>query len=128
MDDGALRHFSDAECIGLLGQSGVARVALSRHALPVIDPVHYRLAGDLLLISGEHRGPIANSTAERHVVCFETDGLSGDRRARWVVQVVGLLDVDGGHHLLHLPTAMISGRFWSNWIERADVLADSSEG
>ena len=113
MDDGTLRHFSDDECIALLGASGVARVAFSRHALPVIDPVHYRLAGDLLVIAGEARGSIATSAEDRHVVCFETEGLSGDGSARWVVQVTGLLGADGEHQVLDLATAIIAGRVWS---------------
>jgi nitroimidazol reductase NimA-like FMN-containing flavoprotein (pyridoxamine 5'-phosphate oxidase superfamily) len=112
MDDGATRHFSADECIALLGDSGVARVALSRHALPVIDPVHYRLAGDLLVIAGERGGPIATSADEHHVVCFEAEGPSSGDGARWVVQVTGLLGTVGEHQVLRLTATMISGRVW----------------
>lgn len=111
MDEGAIRHFSNDECIALLGESGVARVALSRHALPVIDPVHYRLTGDLLVIAGERGGSIATSANERHVVCFEAEGLSVGG-SLWVVQVTGHLGTIGDHQVLHLATAMISGRLW----------------
>lgn len=113
MNDGTFGHFSDDQCIALLGESGVARVALSRHALPVIDPVHYRLAGDVLVMEGERLGTIAMSARDRHVVCFETEGLSGDGSEHWVVQITGPLGADGEHQTLDLATAMISGRVWS---------------
>jgi nitroimidazol reductase NimA-like FMN-containing flavoprotein (pyridoxamine 5'-phosphate oxidase superfamily) len=110
--DGTESQLSDAECIELLGRTNVARIALSRHALPVIEPVHYRLAGDLLVIAGEHPDSMVTSAAERHVVCFQTDGPFHDGDTRWFVQVTGLLDPEGEHHVLHLDTAMISGRVW----------------
>lgn len=112
MEIAGLRHFSDAECIALLGQSDVARVALSRQALPIIEPVHYHLAGDLLVISAGHPGSAMMSPADGRVVCFEADGPLRDGSTRWVVQVTGVLDPRGDQHVLRLDAAMLSGRVW----------------
>lgn len=112
MEDCALRDFTPDECVALLGASDVAHIALSRRSLPVVEPVHYRLAGDLLVIVGDRADAIEHSGTRRHVVCLETDGLSGDG-ARWVVQVTGVLDLDDAVPVIHLDTATITGRQWS---------------
>jgi uncharacterized protein len=109
MEDGALQRLTESECVAMLGRVDVARIALSRHALPVIEPVHYRLEGDVLLLTVDHPESIASAARERHVVCLEVDGLHPGGDARWVVQVTGPLRTDGEVQQLDLSTAMIAG-------------------
>ncbi|MGI8753958.1 MAG: pyridoxamine 5'-phosphate oxidase family protein [Acidimicrobiales bacterium] len=87
MDSDGLEILSRAECLRLLASRSVGRVAVSRHALPAILPVSYRLAGEEVVFgAGE-----THATETRNVVlAFEVDDVDPVTRRGWSVVAVGL--------------------------------------
>jgi hypothetical protein len=120
------------ECLRILGEQSVGRVAISLHALPAIAPVAYVLLGDELVF-----GPQAGSgelvAPEGNVVAFQVDDIdpaTGTGRNVVTVGVVHPFDRTSADHrealhggrlpgpvaaavnLYSLSTQRISGRKW----------------
>ncbi|MDQ2723889.1 MAG: pyridoxamine 5'-phosphate oxidase family protein [Actinomycetota bacterium] len=87
MDSDGLEILSRAECLRLLASRSVGRVAVSRHALPAILPVSYRLAGEEVVFGAG----ATHATETRNVVlAFEVDDVDPVTRRGWSVVAVGL--------------------------------------
>jgi uncharacterized protein len=80
---------SDDECLALLGQERVGRVAVTIGALPAVFPVNYALAGhEIMFFTGE--GTKLRAATTNAVVAFEVDHVDPFSEAGWSVLVVGL--------------------------------------
>src|ERR1700722_8489799 len=90
--DEGLELLSEDECRYLLGTASVGRVGVSVNALPVIMPVNYRLAGDVIRFWS---GPdLKLKAAQAHtVVAFEVDDFDPEHQRGWSVLAVGLAAV-----------------------------------
>jgi len=89
LTDEGLELLSDDECRGLLGSASVGRIGVSVNALPVIVPVNYRLAGDVIRFwSGA--GLKLNAAQAHTVVAFEVDQFDPETQRGWSVLAVGL--------------------------------------
>jgi nitroimidazol reductase NimA-like FMN-containing flavoprotein (pyridoxamine 5'-phosphate oxidase superfamily) len=129
-DRNGLEILSRVECLDLLARRPVGRVALSRHALPVILPVTYRLVDEDVYFSTV-TGTKSTAVADQTVIAFEVDDIDPDTRTGWSVLVVGVAtEIDPGHdivdrlraiglrswigeravHLVRLRTDRLSGR------------------
>lgn len=86
-DRNGLEILSRAECLALLGDSGMGRVAVTMHALPVVLPVCYAVLGDDVIIR-TGTGTKLYAAVNHAVVTFEVDCLEGDDR--WSVCVTGV--------------------------------------
>jgi nitroimidazol reductase NimA-like FMN-containing flavoprotein (pyridoxamine 5'-phosphate oxidase superfamily) len=77
------------ECMRLLGQADIGRLALSSGALPIIVAVNYRVDDDVVLVktgAGEHLRAATDGT----VVAFEADGIEPGTQAAWSVSIAGI--------------------------------------
>jgi nitroimidazol reductase NimA-like FMN-containing flavoprotein (pyridoxamine 5'-phosphate oxidase superfamily) len=122
---------SRSECLFLLAARSMGRVAVSRRALPTIQPVNYALLGeDILFATGT--GSMSLAIGEEVVIAFEVDDVDPATRSGWSIVVVGKarkvdeLDSDSeaarclnldpwvGRHaieLVRLPTDRLTGRW-----------------
>lgn len=92
LTDHAVEALTDSECLDLLQESRVGRVAVSVAALPAIYPVDYRFVdGDIVFLAGTASG--ARAALEGSVVAFEVDQLDPDGGTGWSVLAVGLARV-----------------------------------
>ncbi|MGD0944923.1 MAG: pyridoxamine 5'-phosphate oxidase family protein [Acidimicrobiales bacterium] len=94
------------DCLELLREEPVGRVALTAHALPVVLPVNFAvLDGDIVWRSAQ--GTKLNEASADLVVAFEADHYEPDRRQGWSVMVQGLAhvmtDVDELNRARDLP-------------------------
>lgn len=80
-------HFDDATCLALLSRSNYGRVGLSIRALPVVIPVRYTVAGDMIHI---HVTDLQVAAAiSGNVAALQADGFDEDSGRRWTVLSVG---------------------------------------
>jgi len=79
------------ECLRLLAESAVGRVALTSKALPVILPVNYAMDGDTVVILTRPGSLLATSRERGVVVAFEVDELDRRTCSGWSVLVTGTL-------------------------------------
>lgn len=87
IDRNGLEILSRADCLDLLGDSGLGRVAVTMNALPVVLPVCYAvLDEDVIIRTGT--GTKLSAAVNHAVVTFEVDRLEGDDR--WSVSVTGV--------------------------------------
>ena len=87
IDRNGLEILSRADCLGLLGDSGLGRVAVTMNALPVVLPVCFAvLDEDVIIRTGT--GTKLSAAVNHAVVTFEVDRLEGDDR--WSVCVTGV--------------------------------------
>lgn len=111
------------EALGLLGHTGVGRVAVTTGALPAILVVHYAICGDgiVFMPASPHPPDALRGT----VVAFEVSGrFSGPGDRWWSVGVTGVAQpvptreqeetrnafpLPGGEALFHLTPAMVAG-------------------
>jgi len=77
-----------AECLRLLATPGLGRLAYTRGALPVVQPVSFRLRDDDVLIPVGFGSPLVEAVRGA-VVAFQTDSYDGITRTGWTVTVVG---------------------------------------
>jgi nitroimidazol reductase NimA-like FMN-containing flavoprotein (pyridoxamine 5'-phosphate oxidase superfamily) len=130
LDRNGLAILSRSECLILLASRPVGRVGVSRHALPAILPVTYRLLGeDVIFATGT--GSKSLAVADENVIAFEVDDVDPITHSGWSILVVGKarpvderdpdwdaahsLDLHPwvGHHavqLIRLPTDRLTGR------------------
>ncbi len=80
------------DCLELLRDEPVGRVALTARALPIVLPVNFALLdGDIVWRSAE--GTKLNDAAAGFVVAFEVDHYELDHQQGWSVMVQGLAHV-----------------------------------
>jgi nitroimidazol reductase NimA-like FMN-containing flavoprotein (pyridoxamine 5'-phosphate oxidase superfamily) len=129
VDRNGLDVLEREECLALLGQSILGRVALSMGALPTILPVNFRLVdGDVVFRTGV--GSKFDAAARGAVIAFEVDAYEPMEHTGWSVVVTGVAQEDPSHEqqaaipptaiprwapagttrTLFLPTDIISGR------------------
>ncbi len=129
MPSGRLEVISKEDCLALLRQATIGRVAVSAGAIPEIFPVHFCLIDDAIVFRAG-RGTTLHKASRHAVVAFEVDDFDIDGRHGWSVLVVGPSEevtqpeeiatakqrlVDGWvpgarDHVLRIPLHRISGR------------------
>ena len=83
-----LRELDEQECRRLLGTAVIGRIAFTEGALPAIQPVHFALIGDNVLIPTRPGSKVA-AAAARTVVAFEVDDFDVRLRTGWSVTAIG---------------------------------------
>ena len=83
-------QLTEAKCLRLLASIRVGRIALTRHALPVVIPVSFALEGRDIVIPTAANSLLAAS-GDDVVVAFETGELDPDTGSGWSVQVTGTM-------------------------------------
>jgi uncharacterized protein len=76
------------QCLELLGQESLGRVAITYRALPVVVPVHYSMLGGSVVFLTTKGSTLAGAT-KGSVVAFEVDH-SSDDGSRWSVLIQGI--------------------------------------
>lgn len=80
------------DCLALLRDEPVGRVALTARALPVVLPVNFALMeGDIVWRSAQ--GTKLNDASTGFVVAFEADHYDPERKLGWSVMIQGLAHV-----------------------------------
>lgn len=82
------RELGYDECLSLLAQVPVGRVAITVHALPVVLPVNYALMGHDIVFKTSAGTKLAAATAGS-VVAFEADNYEEAGPSGWSVLVQG---------------------------------------
>lgn len=90
LDSAGLRVLTSTECLELLREVTIGRVALSHRALPLILPVHFRLddAGRIRIAAAP--GSTLHHATAGNVVAFEADGPAGSVEPTWSVVLHGV--------------------------------------
>ncbi|MGY2003996.1 pyridoxamine 5'-phosphate oxidase family protein [Blastococcus sp. SYSU DS1024] len=86
--DRTLEVLDEDECRRLLGTAVIGRLALTEGALPTIQPVHFVLAGDRIVIP-TRVGSKAAAASRGAVVAFEADEIDPVARVGWNVTAIG---------------------------------------
>jgi uncharacterized protein len=82
------REISRGECLDLLAQAQVGRVAFVQGALPDVIPVCYVVAGETVVFGVHSASPFAQEM-EGSVVAFQVDSFDAERECGWQVRAVG---------------------------------------
>ena len=83
-----LHELTKQECLELLNQTPVGRVALTVNALPIIFPVNYRLLGHSVVFGAMAESRLSKA-ADGAIAAFETDFYDETKRSGWTVMAVG---------------------------------------
>jgi hypothetical protein len=83
------REISRRECLDLLAQAKVGRVAFVHGALPEVIPVCYAVAGETVVFGLHGAAPFAPQVEEEAVVAFQVDSFDPERQSGWHVRAVG---------------------------------------
>lgn len=78
-----------ADCLELLGATGVGRVGFTARALPLILPVDYALVGDEIVFRTSRGSQLDHAMRNDVVVAFEIDNVGRDEPETWSVVVTG---------------------------------------
>ena len=104
----SLATLSREECLRGLASHSLGRLAVTAHALPVIVPIHYSLANDVIVFRALVGGMVARA-CDGSVVAFQVDNLGRDDGTEWSVLVVGLAALLGATDALRaLPLPAVS--------------------
>ena len=129
VDRNGLEVLGRDDCLGLLRNRTLGRVALTFGALPTVLPVNYYLAGDRVLVR-TGAGSKLDAAMRNMVVAFEVDDFDPLYHSGWSVVVTGVaaeltepeeLDAlrdapiacwapSGEDHVLAISTDIVSGR------------------
>lgn len=128
IDRDGLEVLERAECLRLLGNAHLGRIAVSASALPIVRPVGYVMEGDTIVVD-VGRGPDLAFATAGAVVAFEADNLHENGHTGWTVTVTGMAQAvhdeqdtarlrrlfpEGGEHgdghLIRIPCELVSGR------------------
>jgi nitroimidazol reductase NimA-like FMN-containing flavoprotein (pyridoxamine 5'-phosphate oxidase superfamily) len=129
VDRNGLHVLDRDECLALLQNGGLGRVALSMGALPTILPVNYRLV-DGFVVFRTGVGSKLDAATRGAVIAFEVDACDPETQTGWSVVVTGVAHdtpsndwaepilsaaiprwaPEGSTRVLHLSTDIISGR------------------
>lgn len=86
--DRTLEDLDEEECRRLLATAVIGRLAFTEGALPTIQPVHFALSGDRVVIP-TRVGSKAAAASRGAVVAFEADDFDAAGRVGWNVTVIG---------------------------------------
>jgi nitroimidazol reductase NimA-like FMN-containing flavoprotein (pyridoxamine 5'-phosphate oxidase superfamily) len=86
--DRRLWELNEEECRELLGTAVIGRLAFTEGALPAVQPVHFSLLGNHVVIPTRPGSKVAAATANT-VVAFEADDFDPQTRTGWSVTTVG---------------------------------------
>ena len=78
------------ECLRLLGQDEIGRLAVNDGSVPTMFPVNYCLDGDAIVFRTAAGTKL--ECGPRTLACFEIDRFQREERSGWSVVVVGRLD------------------------------------
>lgn len=81
-------ELSRQECLALLAQGGIGRLAAVADSRPFVFPVNYVLDGDTVVFRTSPGTKLAGAGFGR--VAFEIDGIDGEERTGWSVIVQGV--------------------------------------
>jgi nitroimidazol reductase NimA-like FMN-containing flavoprotein (pyridoxamine 5'-phosphate oxidase superfamily) len=99
------------QCLDLLQEVRVGRLAFTEDGLPTVQPVNFRLWRDDVVIRVAGGAKLSSAT-DNVVVAFEADELDPDLRTGWSVTVVGHAEpVEDVDELVEL-----SGTFVQPWV------------
>lgn len=87
---GEIEYLTEATCLRLLKTVRVGRVALTRHALPVVLPVSFALDGTSIVLRTT-RDSVLDASRDEVVVAFEAGELDPDSGSGWSVLVTGTM-------------------------------------
>lgn len=87
--EGVLRELPRDECLALLREHTLGRVAYTDHALPAITPINYVMDGDSIVFRTASGTRLAEGTRDA-VVAFEVDDTDATTHEGWSVVVVGI--------------------------------------
>jgi nitroimidazol reductase NimA-like FMN-containing flavoprotein (pyridoxamine 5'-phosphate oxidase superfamily) len=82
-------HLDRDECLRLLAQDEIGRLAVNDGSVPTIFPVNYRLDGDAIVFRTAPGTKL--EYGPRSLACFEIDRFFPEHRSGWSVVVVGRL-------------------------------------
>ena len=89
MNGYGIEVLSRSNCLQLLGQAQIGRIALSMGALPVVMPVNFAVFdGDILIWIA--RDTKLDRAASGAVVAFEIDGIEPGTQSGWSVLIQGM--------------------------------------
>ena len=88
MASNRLKVVTKDECLALLRQASIGRVALTVRAMPEIHPVAFGLLDESVVFRAG-RGTMLHAAARGTIVAFEADGFDLDAFQGWSVLVVG---------------------------------------
>ncbi len=88
MDRNGLEVLDHQECLRLLSQATVGRIAWTMGALPRVLPVNFSLDGDRILVR-TGRGSKLDAAARDAMVAFEVDDFDPLYHSGWSVVVTG---------------------------------------
>jgi nitroimidazol reductase NimA-like FMN-containing flavoprotein (pyridoxamine 5'-phosphate oxidase superfamily) len=83
-----LWELDEEECRELLGTAVLGRIAFTERGVPAIQPVHFSLLGDNVVIPTRPGSKVAAAIANA-VVAFEADHFDPKTRTGWSVTTVG---------------------------------------
>lgn len=83
-----IRVLTRDECLQLLGQVPIGRIALSINALPAIYPVNFELLGESVFF-GAMAGSRLALAINGNIVAFQADSYDLDQHCGWTVMGVG---------------------------------------
>ena len=87
---GAMHELSREECLQLLAENGVGRLAVSGKDAPVIRPVNYAFdQPSQSVVFRTAPGSKFYTLLRQNTAAFEVDGLDHEARSGWSVIVVG---------------------------------------
>lgn len=82
-----------SECLRLLRQASIGRVALTDQALPTIEPARFVLVDDCIVIRAGLGSALAMA-AQGTVVGFSADEVAADpKHGGWTVSAVGVVEI-----------------------------------
>ena len=87
-EEGRLEELGPEECLALLAQEEVGRLAVVVDGRPVIFPVNYVLDGQLVVFRNDPGTKLTHAGLDP--VCFEVDRIDPSRREGWSVVVQGV--------------------------------------
>lgn len=82
-----LQQLSRTECLELLAQKALGRIAFTERALPAIRPVNYALVGTHIVLRTERAG--LGQRLDGQVVAFEVDDIDDEDGSGWSVVLTG---------------------------------------
>jgi len=85
-----IEHMDRDECLRLLAQDEIGRLAVNDGSVPTIFPVNYCLDGDAIVFRTATGTKL--ECGARTSACFEIDRFHREERSGWSVVVVGRLE------------------------------------
>jgi nitroimidazol reductase NimA-like FMN-containing flavoprotein (pyridoxamine 5'-phosphate oxidase superfamily) len=90
-DDEAVAVLEETECLKLLAQSAIGRVAVSIGAVPAVFPVNFAMLDEAIVFRTSSGTKLA-AAMRNSVVAFEVDDFDSLYHDGWSVLVVGIAD------------------------------------